>query len=126
MYRLMTDNDLEMLKEEIANDPVHGKDPAFNEGIFLDPDGRSLVFEDNEGVVMIVNLHKEIRLTIQFKNSVSKERLRECFRRYIPEFAAAHKKAGICAMTYTTENKVLAWFLRSFGFRKAEVQRMVL
>src|ERR1039458_192462 len=105
----MTDNDLEMLKEEIANDPVHGKDPAFNEGIFLDPDGRSIVFEDSEGPVMFVNLRKEIRLTIQFRESVSKERLRECFKRYIPEFAAAHKQAGITALTYTTENKALAW-----------------
>ena len=126
MYRKLTDADVDLLKEEITKDPVHSKDPTFNAGIFVDPDGQSIVFEDNEGPVMFVNMRREIRLTIQFRESVSKERLRECFKKYIPIFAAASKKAGFSAFTYTTENKALAWFLRSFGFRKEETQRKVL
>ena len=49
MYRKLTDADVDLLKEEITKDPVHSKDPTFNAGIFVDPDGQSIVFEDNEG-----------------------------------------------------------------------------
>ena len=126
MYRLLNDGDIELLKTEIENDPVHGKDPAFNAGIFVDPDGRSLVFEDSEGPVFFVNLRKEVRFTIQFRNGINKDRIRDCFKKYIPEFVAAHKRSGVAAMTYTTENKALAWFLRKFGFVEETVQRMVL
>ena len=115
----MTDNDLEMLKEEIANDPVHGKDPAFNAGVFVDPVGKSLVFEDNLGPVMWVNMRKEIRFTIQFRNGIDPQRTRDIFNRYLPEFSSAFKAGGITAMMFTTTNRVLGYFLRRFGFKKS-------
>jgi hypothetical protein len=126
MYRKLTTEDYALLKAEILKDEVHGKDPAFTVEIFQNPDTRSVVFEDDRGPVFYANLCKEMRVTIQFCDGVEKVRIRRMFEKHIPEFVAAFKKAGYAAFVYETKSKALAWFLRKFGFRSAEVQRKVL
>jgi len=125
MFRKFELSDDAVLREEIAQDPVHGNDPAFTPEVFHDPRSQNLVFEDESVPVMFVNLRREVRLTIQFCK-VDKDRIRKTFEQYIPTFAAAYKQAGCGAFVFTTKSKPLAWFLRRFGFRAEVVQRKVL
>jgi hypothetical protein len=126
LYRKLTEEDIALLQEEIAKDPLHSQEKDFTPELFLDPRGQSVVFEDNEGVVMFVKFRREIEVTIQFRKDITPQRTREIFERYIPIFSAAFKNAGYWAVTYETTNKALAWFLRKFGFHKNEIQRKVL
>jgi hypothetical protein len=127
MFRKLVVEDFVKLKEEIAKDEVHSKDAYFTPEIFKEKSDycQSLAFEDNEGVVMYVAFHREIRVTIQFCD-VKKERVRAIFENNIAKFVEAFKKAGYIGMIYSTNCKPLAYFLRKFGFGKEEVQRKVL
>jgi hypothetical protein len=124
MYRKLTPNDIEHLRAEIAKDPYH-KDKKYFDKNFTDDRGKTLVFEDNEGVVFYATFKREIEITIQFCE-VDKKRIRNVFTTHMEEIADGFRKAGFTAMRYWTTNPALAWFLRRFGFKKEEFQRKEL
>ena len=128
MYRKFTEQDVPLLKAAIECDPEHRlvkENQSFLPEIMLDPQNISLVFEDSEGVVFYTCFRKEYRVDIQFRD-INRDRIRKCFAEYIPAFTKVLKQNGVTALTFTTNNRVLAFFLRRFGFIKEEICRKVL
>jgi hypothetical protein len=128
MYRKFTEQDIPLLKAEIEKDPEHSlvkENQTFLPEIMMNSKNVSLVFEDSQGVVFYTCFRRELLIDIQFC-SVDKERIRQCFKEYIPIFAENFKKAGYVTISFTTKNRVLAFFLRRFGFKTEVIQRKAL
>jgi hypothetical protein len=124
MYRKLLPEDLDHLKAEISKDSYHKDMKDFDQN-FTDKRCKTLVFEDNQGVVMYISFAREIVTTVQFCN-VERQRIRNIFETHLEEVADGFRKAGFISVNYWTNNRVLAFFLRRFGFRKQEIQRKSL
>lgn len=123
MFRDITIEDLGPIMQDIAVDPAHNQQPGFKPELFLDPATKSVAIQDENGeVIFWVNFSKEIRVRIQFREGVDKEKVREAFRTNLPIFAEAYKRAGCMAFLFDSVSAPLIWFLRQFGFRKASAE----
>ena len=120
LFRKITTDDFKTLMKDIQDDPAHNQQPGFNPELFMDPETQGVAFQDECGeVVFWANFSREIRVRIQFRKDVDKEKVREAFTKYIPLFAENFKRAGCKAFLFDSVSAPLIWFLRRFGFRKA-------
>lgn len=120
MFRDINDKDLALILKDIATDPAHNQQPGFHPALFIDENAKNVAIQDENGeVIFWVSFLKEVRVRIQFREGVDKEKVREAFRQNIPIFAEAYSRAGAKAFLFDSVSAPLVWFLRRFGFRKA-------
>lgn len=120
MFRDITEADYPAIIQDISTDPLHSQQPGFTPEVFADSQNKNVAFSDENGeVVFWASFSREIRVRIQFRDGVSKDKVRAAFSKYIPMFGASFKQAGARAFLFGTTNRALAFFLRRFGFRKA-------
>lgn len=126
MFRDITAEDHPLIALDVAADPYHNQQPGFTQDVFADPQNKNVAFADENGeVVFWASFSREIRVRIQFREGASRDKVREAFKTYVPMFGLSFKQAGARAFLFDTKNKVLAFFLRRFGFRKtADEYRM--
>jgi hypothetical protein len=120
MYaRNIEEKDREMLQKAIDADAFHGKEKGFTPGIFFEPGTKTVVYGDDEGDVLAVNVRKLdlVLLTVQFFGA-SKERTREVIKQGLPAFEQVLKKSGVDGIMFETKNPALAFFMKKLGFKR--------
>lgn len=122
-FRQLVTNDMPELAAEMDADLYHQKEVTEAVGQFADPHlfwnpgTRSLVWEDETGDVLYINFALETRAIIQFKQGVSKERIRAAFKTGLPQIEEMLKKQDVKAIVYNSISPTLIWFMRLLGFR---------
>jgi hypothetical protein len=119
MFRDITIDDLEPIAQDISTDPAHNQQPGVTPEVFLDPQAKNVAFTDDTGeVIFWASFSREVRVRIQFREGVDKDKVRAAFERYVPMFSDTFKAAGAKAFLFDSVSAPLIWFLRKFGFRK--------
>jgi len=117
VFRDITNNDLIPLMNDITADPYHNQQPGFTPGIFMDEQSHNVAIQDEDGeVVFWVNFSREVRVRIQFREGVDKNKVRDAFTKNIPLFEDAFRRAGCKAFLFDSTSRALVWFLKRFGF----------
>jgi hypothetical protein len=118
MYaRGIEEKDREMLQKAIDADVYHAKEKGFTPGIFFEPGTKTVVYGDDSGDVLAVNVRNVALATVQFLSD-DRARVRKTMEEGLPGFARMLGNSGARGILYESLHLPLILFLRKFGFKR--------
>jgi hypothetical protein len=112
--RPINKSDFPRMEQEIRSDACHKE--WLKSAFFVAPNTQSIVFEDEETVIMFARLSSVLRLHVQFCD-VSKQKIARCLVTQFSDIVKRAKANGYSQIIFDTESPALAKFCQRYlGF----------
>ena len=122
IIRPVTENDRDLIAGWIANEPAH---KASSPDYYFEPNTKSVIYEDDDGGILVAKFTPVIRLDLDFNPNAGKMRIAKTMLREVPDLAKQAESQGFHEFVFDSKSPDLIKFCQKLGFEAVTDYRKV-